>query len=115
MSLKFYIVKRDEREGDGYAKEMEFDNPQHLENYLSYNRGYIEEMQSIGIKTEIPAMPSTCADCDSMTSITLEPWGTRFMAEIACPKCGVSYDTNLDDSDIEAIKKSLLKTEEVTA
>jgi hypothetical protein len=39
----------------------------------------------------------------------------RFMAEIACPKCGVSYDTNIDDTDIEAIKKSLLKTEEVTA
>jgi hypothetical protein len=39
----------------------------------------------------------------------------RFMAEIACPKCGVSYDTNIDDADIEAIKKSLLKTEEVTA
>jgi hypothetical protein len=52
MSLRFYIVKRDEREGDGYAQEMEFDSPQDLERYLSYNRGYIEKMQSIGIKTE---------------------------------------------------------------
>ena len=60
-------------------------------------------------------MPSTCEDCDSVTRITLAPYGMRFMAEIACPKCGVSYDTNIDDNDIEAIKKSLLKTEEVTA
>jgi len=60
-------------------------------------------------------MPSTCEDCDSVTRITLAPYGMRFMAEIACPKCGVSYDTNIDDTDIEAIKKSLLKTEEVTA
>ena len=60
-------------------------------------------------------MPSTCEDCDSVTRNTLTPYGMRFMAEIACPKCGVSYDTNLDDNDIEAIKKSLLKTEEVTA
>jgi len=60
-------------------------------------------------------MNSTCEDCNSVTRITLAPYGMRFMAEIACPKCGVSYDTNIDDSDIEAIKKSLLKTEEVTA
>ena len=60
-------------------------------------------------------MPNKCEDCDSVTHITLAPYGMRFMAEIACPKCGVSYDTNIDDNDIEAIKKSLLKTEEVTA
>jgi hypothetical protein len=60
-------------------------------------------------------MNSTCEDCNSPTRITLAPYGMRFMAEIACPKCGVSYDTNIDDTDIEAIKKSLLKTEEVTA
>lgn len=60
-------------------------------------------------------MNSTCEDCNSVTRITLAPYGMRFMAEIACPKCGVSYDTNIDDTDIEAIKKSLLKTEEVTA
>ena len=61
-------------------------------------------------------MQGTCEDCNSPTRITLAPYGMRFMAEIACPKCGVSYDTNIDDSDIETIKKSLLKTEqEVTA
>ena len=58
-------------------------------------------------------MPNKCEDCDSVTRITLAPYGMRFMAEIACPKCGVSYDTNIDDNDIEAIKKSLLKTEKV--
>jgi hydrogenase maturation factor HypF (carbamoyltransferase family) len=61
-------------------------------------------------------MKGKCEDCDSVTRITLAPYGMRFMAEIACPKCGVSYDTNIDDTDIEAIKKSLLKTgQEVTA
>ena len=60
-------------------------------------------------------MTGTCEDCNSVTRITLAPYGMRFMAEIACPKCGVSYDTNLVDSDFEANKKSLLKTEEVTA
>lgn len=60
-------------------------------------------------------MQGTCEDCNSPTRITLAPYGMRLMAEIACPKCGVHYDTNLDDADIEAIKKSLLKTEEVTA
>jgi hypothetical protein len=48
-------------------------------------------------------MPGTCEDCDSVTQITLKPYGTRFMAEIACPKCGVSYDTNLDDADIRKV------------
>ena len=58
-------------------------------------------------------MNGKCDDCESVTRITLKPYGTRFMAEIACPKCGVSYDTNIDDNDIEAIKKSLLKTGKV--
>ena len=56
-------------------------------------------------------MTGTCEDCNSVTRITLAPYGMKFMAEIACPKCGVSYDTNIDDADIEAIKESLLKTE----
>jgi transcription elongation factor Elf1 len=45
-------------------------------------------------------MKGTCEDCDSVTLITLTPYGTQFMAEIACPQCGVSYDTNLDDADM---------------
>lgn len=50
-----------------------------------------------------------------MTRITLAPYGMRFMAEIHCPKCGVSYDTNIDDADIEAIKLRLKTGQEVTA
>jgi hypothetical protein len=57
-------------------------------------------------------MPGTCEDCDSPTRTILAPYGMRFMAEIHCPKCGVSYDTNLDDADIKSIKESLLKTGE---
>jgi hypothetical protein len=45
--LKFYIVKRDESKGDGYARIMEFDNHHDLEDYLSYNRAYIKEMKTL--------------------------------------------------------------------
>ena len=37
-----------------------------------------------------------CDDCDSISSITIEPYGSGHMATIECPNCGVSYDTNLD-------------------
>jgi transcription elongation factor Elf1 len=39
---------------------------------------------------------NTCADCDAVTKVTIEPYGTSHMATIECPNCGVSYDTNLD-------------------
>ena len=55
-------------------------------------------------------MKGNCEDCNSPTRTALAPYGMRFMAEINCPKCGVTYDTNIDDADIEAIKNSLLKT-----
>jgi hypothetical protein len=45
--MKFYIVKRDEREGDGYKRIVEFENHHDLEDYLRYNRAYIEEMKSL--------------------------------------------------------------------
>ena len=47
MTLAFYIVKSDEREGDGYSRIMEFENHHDLEKYLSYNRGYITEMRTL--------------------------------------------------------------------
>lgn len=46
--LRFYIVKREEREGDGYGRIVEFANPSDLEHYLSYHRGYIESMVTLG-------------------------------------------------------------------
>jgi hypothetical protein len=45
--LKFYIVKSDEREGDGYRRIMEFENHHDLEVYLRYHRAYITEMQTL--------------------------------------------------------------------
>lgn len=45
--LKFYIVKRDEREGDGYRRIVKFENHHELEDYLRYNRAYITEMQTL--------------------------------------------------------------------
>jgi hypothetical protein len=46
--LKFYVVKRDEREGDGFKGIVEFNTTAQLEGWLSYHRGYIEEMHTIG-------------------------------------------------------------------
>lgn len=40
-----------------------------------------------------------CEDCESVVSVTLEPYGTSVMAVCDCPECGVSYDTNLDPAD----------------
>ncbi len=45
--MKFYIVKRDEREGDGYKAIVEFDTVADLQRYINYNVGYIEEMRSL--------------------------------------------------------------------
>ncbi len=41
-------------------------------------------------------MTKPCDDCDAVTTVTIEPYGTGKMATINCPNCGVSYDTNLD-------------------
>jgi hypothetical protein len=49
--LKFYILKRDEREGDGYARIMNFENHQELEDYLRYNRAYIMEIKTLDTDT----------------------------------------------------------------
>jgi hypothetical protein len=47
-----------------------------------------------------------CDNCDSITTVTLEEYGSSFMAVINCPQCGVSYDTNLDLADIENLKEN---------
>jgi len=46
--LKFYVVKSDEREGDGYEGIVEFESVSQLETWLTYHRGYIKEMRTIG-------------------------------------------------------------------
>lgn len=48
MPLRFYVVKRDEREGDGYKGVVDFESVEQLERWLSYHRGYIEELRTIG-------------------------------------------------------------------
>lgn len=45
--MKFYIVKEDEREGDGYKRIVEFENHHDLEDYLRYHRAYITEMKTL--------------------------------------------------------------------
>lgn len=41
-------------------------------------------------------MDVPCDNCDAVTKVTIEPYGTGHMATIECPNCGISYDTNLD-------------------
>ena len=49
---------------------------------------------------------NTCDNCDATILIKLEPYGDSFMAVISCPNCGESYDTNLSDEDIKALKEN---------
>lgn len=42
-----------------------------------------------------------CADCDCVTTVTFESYGDSMMAVIDCPTCGVSYDTNLDPTEVK--------------
>ena len=46
--IKFYVIKRDERFGDGYKGIVEFTDHNQLEKYIAYHRNYIEEMHTIG-------------------------------------------------------------------
>jgi transcription elongation factor Elf1 len=47
---------------------------------------------------------NSCEDCGSVTAVELQPYGNSFLAAISCPKCGDSFDTNLDAADIEALR-----------
>ena len=40
--------------------------------------------------------PMTCADCDNLIKVTIEPNGARRMAVFTCKNCGISYDANID-------------------
>ena len=53
-------------------------------------------------------MKRICDDCDSVTKIILSPYGAHRLVKIDCPECGVSYDTNISDEDIRAIKNAQL-------
>ena len=46
----------------------------------------------------------TCDDCKSAVAINFAPYGSSLMAVIDCPKCGTSYDTNLDPEDVKAVQ-----------
>jgi len=45
--LKFYIKKRDEWEGDGFTRIMEFDELAEFIRFAEYNRAYIEEIKTL--------------------------------------------------------------------
>lgn len=80
-----------------------------LEQYksASFEKGvrhaldYLREVYGAGIEeTDIWAQfMNLCEDCEAVVTVTLEPYGAGKMAVIDCPSCGVSYDTNLDESE----------------
>ena len=45
--LKFYVKKRDESEGDGFTRIMEFDALSQFIRFAEYNRAYIEEIKTL--------------------------------------------------------------------
>ncbi len=49
--LKFYIVKRDEREGDGYNKIMEFESFSQFMRFAEFHRAYIAEIKTLDVDT----------------------------------------------------------------
>jgi transcription elongation factor Elf1 len=46
---------------------------------------------------------NSCEDCGSAVAVELQPYGSSFLAAISCPKCGDSFDTDIDAADIEAL------------
>ena len=47
-----------------------------------------------------------CEKCqEHPVALTLEAYGNGQMMKIDCPKCGVSYDTNLDPIEVERASK----------
>jgi hypothetical protein len=40
-----------------------------------------------------------CDDCSNTVTISIVGYGAGHMAEILCPDCGISYDTNLDGGE----------------
>jgi lysyl-tRNA synthetase class I len=72
-----------------------------FEKGVRYALDYLREVYGEGIEeTDIWAQFMTfCEDCEAVTAVTFEPYGSGKMAVISCPNCGISYDTNLDESE----------------
>jgi hypothetical protein len=47
-------------------------------------------------------MKRICDDCSNTVAISIVGYGAGYMAEILCPDCGISYDTNLDERESNA-------------
>ena len=47
-----------------------------------------------------------CEQClEHTVTLTLEAYGNGALMKIECPKCGTSYDTNLDPIEVEGVNK----------
>lgn len=67
------------------------------------NKDYCDSCGQVAWMCICEPAKRSCEDCGSAVAVKLEPYGSSFLAAISCPKCGVSYDTNLDPADIEAL------------
>jgi len=56
---------------------------------------------------EIAEKILSCDDCNSQITVELSAYGNGKMATINCPKCGISYDTDLDPTDINELEKEM--------
>ena len=73
---------------------------------IAMNKGLIEfthKAELCGAQDEI----FSCDDCNSLITIELSAYGNGKMATINCPQCGISYDTDLDPTDINELEKEL--------
>ena len=80
----------------GISEEAGIISRMSLDLYLCYSDLFNEAV------AEVEAEETLCAGCDSLATVTIEPYGTGKMAVIVCLNCGESYDTNLDESEANA-------------
>jgi len=65
----------------------------------------VREVDHLTIERVRGQVMDKCDDCESDITLTLEAYGNGQMMKIDCPKCGLSYDTNLDPIEVEEASK----------
>jgi transcription elongation factor Elf1 len=61
----------------------------------------MEKQVCFNFNTDNYSSEYVCDDCGIAVKVTFEPYGNSKMAVIDCRICGVSYDTNLDPTEVK--------------